>query len=253
MSRASFHCRARASKSSMFRWIMAKSPPAENTLPAPVITAALTVGSRSTSVPDVGEFGVHRLVGGVHAAVVHGDAQHLRVRPVEAQGGCSGRRGRSWCSLPVRVATGATAFRTAVKRGALGEGRDSHRGRLARTVDCPEAAYIPRTVARGACSAHEDRGATATLLGATNRDAATQQKSLASRPRGDHCLSGSRASAHCFLGRFLPKLRRCHKHRRFFAPGGTGAYPCGGRQKISRLAVGSRRRTLKRAIGSTNA
>jgi hypothetical protein len=32
-----------------------------------------------------------------------------------------------------------------------------------------------------------------------------------------HSVSRRRASAHCFLGRFLPKLRRRHKRRRLFA------------------------------------
>ena len=34
-----------------------------------------------------------------------------------------------------------------------------------------------------------------------------------------HSSPRRRASAHCFLGRFLPKLRRCQKHRRFFRCG----------------------------------
>jgi hypothetical protein len=49
MSRASFHCRARASKSSIFCLMIEKSPPAEKICPAPVMIAALTLASRSTS------------------------------------------------------------------------------------------------------------------------------------------------------------------------------------------------------------
>ncbi len=49
MSRASFQTRARDSGSAMFCSIIAKSPPAENILPAPVMMTALTEGSRSTS------------------------------------------------------------------------------------------------------------------------------------------------------------------------------------------------------------
>ncbi len=49
MSRASFQPRARTLKSRMISPIIAKSPPAENMVPAPVMIAALTVGSASTS------------------------------------------------------------------------------------------------------------------------------------------------------------------------------------------------------------
>jgi hypothetical protein len=32
----------------------------------------------------------------------------------------------------------------------------------------------------------------------------------------DQSMPRRRTTVHCFLGRFLPKLRRCQKHRRFF-------------------------------------
>jgi hypothetical protein len=79
MSRASFHCRARAAKSSIFPWMIAKSPPAENTLSAPVRIAALT---RSHSC-DVAELGVQCRIGRVHPAVLHCDAENLGVRAIE--------------------------------------------------------------------------------------------------------------------------------------------------------------------------
>ena len=49
MSRASFQTRARVSKSAMIPSIIAKSPPAEKYSPAPVMMAAFTLGSASTS------------------------------------------------------------------------------------------------------------------------------------------------------------------------------------------------------------
>jgi hypothetical protein len=49
MSRASRHARVRASKLSMISRTMAKSPPAEKVLPAPVMMAQFTLSSASTS------------------------------------------------------------------------------------------------------------------------------------------------------------------------------------------------------------
>ena len=59
-------------------------------------------------------------------------------------------------------------------------------------------------------------GKMATRRAGIGKNAALQQIVLACCICEGHSMSCRRALAHCFLGRFLPKLRRCHKHRRFF-------------------------------------
>ena len=61
-----------------------------------------------------------------------------------------------------------------------------------------------------------DRGRRATQSTRTKQNCAPQQIRLACCICERQSVSRRRASAHCFLGRFLPKLRRCQKHRRFF-------------------------------------
>ena len=60
------------------------------------------------------------------------------------------------------------------------------------------------------------RGKTATGRWIAKENVASQQIALACCTCEGHYRTRRRATAHCFLGRFLPKLRRCQKHRRFF-------------------------------------
>jgi hypothetical protein len=53
-----------------------------------------------------------------------------------------------------------------------------------------------------------------------------------------HSSSCRRASAHCFLGRFLPKLRRCQKHRRLFVQSSLAVNPGVVSMPPSRMAEG---------------
>ena len=80
---------------------MSKSPPAENALPAPVMMAQFTLASASMSRQIAASSRVHHRVGGVHPAVVHGDAQHARMRPVEAQALVAFIGRWSWLFLPL--------------------------------------------------------------------------------------------------------------------------------------------------------
>ena len=73
-----------------------------------------------------------------------------------------------------------------------------------------------------------DRGRRATQSAHTKQNCAPQQIRLACCICERQSVSRRRASAHCFLGRFLPKLRRCQKHRRFFSCGRSHPDAAGG-------------------------